>query len=171
MFFKKSGLKNFAKFTGKHQCESLFFNKVAALRPATLLKNRLWHRCFPVNFAKFLRTPFLKNTPVGNFWVSQYTDLQSHFRSANYTACIRRRNLFIYLYAIFYGEVKNNNTMLKILPFIRVLYLKQQSSILRCFCRLKYEKSVTIRFSVLYFTVRWLVHTAEKDQIKYFAQN
>ena len=37
-----------------------FFNKVA--RPATLLKNRLWHRCFPVNFAKFLWTPFLRNT-------------------------------------------------------------------------------------------------------------
>ena len=28
---------------------------------ATLLKNRKWHRCFPVNFAKFLRTPILKN--------------------------------------------------------------------------------------------------------------
>ena len=28
------------------------------LRPATLLKKRLWHRCFPVNFVKFLRTPF-----------------------------------------------------------------------------------------------------------------
>ena len=26
---------------------------------ATLLKKRLWHRCFPVNFMKFLRTPFL----------------------------------------------------------------------------------------------------------------
>ena len=25
------------------------------LRPATLLKKRLWYRCFPVNFAKFLR--------------------------------------------------------------------------------------------------------------------
>ena len=25
--------------------------------PATLLKKRLWHRCFPVNFSKFLRTP------------------------------------------------------------------------------------------------------------------
>ena len=24
-----------------------------------LLKDRLWHRCFPVNFAKFLRTSFL----------------------------------------------------------------------------------------------------------------
>ena len=28
------------------------------LRPATLSKMRLWHRCFPMNFAKFLRTPF-----------------------------------------------------------------------------------------------------------------
>ena len=30
-----------------------------SMRPVTLLKKRLWHRCFPVNFAKFLRTPFL----------------------------------------------------------------------------------------------------------------
>ena len=30
--------------------------------PATLLKKRLWHRCFPLNFAKFLRTPFLQDT-------------------------------------------------------------------------------------------------------------
>ena len=28
--------------------------------PGTLLKKRPWYRCFPVNFAKFLRTPFLK---------------------------------------------------------------------------------------------------------------
>ena len=31
---------------------------VVDLGPVTLLKKRLWHRCFPVNFAKFLRTPF-----------------------------------------------------------------------------------------------------------------
>ena len=30
--FKKSVLRNFAKFTGKHLCQSLFFNKVAGLR-------------------------------------------------------------------------------------------------------------------------------------------
>ena len=30
----------------------------SGLGPATLLKKRLWHRCFPVNFVKFLRTPF-----------------------------------------------------------------------------------------------------------------
>ena len=34
----------------------------AGLRSATLLKKRLWHRCFPVNFVKFLRTHFLQNT-------------------------------------------------------------------------------------------------------------
>ena len=31
-------LKNFAKLTGKHLCQSRFFNKVTDLRPATLLK-------------------------------------------------------------------------------------------------------------------------------------
>ena len=29
------------------------------LRPTTLLKKRLWYRCFPVNFVKFLRTPLV----------------------------------------------------------------------------------------------------------------
>ena len=34
------------------------FDNVPGLRPATLFKKRHWHRCFPVNFPKFLRTPF-----------------------------------------------------------------------------------------------------------------
>ena len=55
---EKSVLKTFAKFTGKYLFQSFFFNKVAGLRTATLLKKSLRHRCFPVNFAKFLRTPF-----------------------------------------------------------------------------------------------------------------
>ena len=58
VFCKEGALRNFAKFTIKHLCHSLFFNKVAGVRPATLLKKRPWHRYFPVNFAKFLRTPF-----------------------------------------------------------------------------------------------------------------
>ena len=33
----------------------------------TLLEKSLWHRCFPVNFAKFLRTPFLQNSSGGCF--------------------------------------------------------------------------------------------------------
>ena len=75
-------MRNLAKFAGKHLCQSLFFNKVVGLqicnfikkklwhgcfpvnfaRPTTLLNKRFWHRCFPANFAKFLRTPFLQNT-------------------------------------------------------------------------------------------------------------
>ena len=62
VFYEKGVLRNFTKFTGKHLYQSLFFNKVAVLRPATLLKKRLWHRCFPVNFVKFLRSPFLQKT-------------------------------------------------------------------------------------------------------------
>ena len=54
---KKGVLRNFSKFTGKHLCQSLFFNKVAGL------KKRLWHRRFHVNFAKFLVTP-LYRTPL-----------------------------------------------------------------------------------------------------------
>ena len=37
MFCRKGVLKNFATFTRKHLCHSLFLNKVVALRPATLL--------------------------------------------------------------------------------------------------------------------------------------
>ena len=48
---RKGVLRNFTNFTGKQLHQSLFFNKVAGLR----------HRCFPVNFMKFLRTPFLQN--------------------------------------------------------------------------------------------------------------
>ena len=60
VFFKKGVFRNFEKFTGKHLCQSLFFNKVVGLNPVTLLKKRLWNRCFLVYFARFLKTPFLK---------------------------------------------------------------------------------------------------------------
>ena len=50
-------------------CQSFFFNKVASPRLATLFKKRIWHRCFPVNFAKFLRTPsFMERLSSGCFW-------------------------------------------------------------------------------------------------------
>ena len=35
------------------------FNKVAGFRAYNFIKKRLWHRCFAVNFANFLRTTFL----------------------------------------------------------------------------------------------------------------
>ena len=41
VFCKNRVLKNFAKFTGKHLLQSLFFNKPPGLRPATLCKKRV----------------------------------------------------------------------------------------------------------------------------------
>ena len=58
----KAATGGVAKFTGKHLCRNLLINKVARLRFATLSKKRMSHRCFPVNFAKFLRTlPFMEH--------------------------------------------------------------------------------------------------------------
>ena len=64
---KEGALKNFTKFTGKHLYQSLFFHEVAGLRPASLSKKSLWHRCFPVNFVKFLRTHFYRKPPMVAF--------------------------------------------------------------------------------------------------------
>ena len=63
MFFKISALKNFAKITGKHLHQGIFFNKavgpkLASLSPATLLKKSPWPRCFTMSFEKLLRTVF-----------------------------------------------------------------------------------------------------------------
>ena len=44
------------------------FNNLLRNAEATLLKKRLCHRHFAVNFAKFLRTLFLQNTSGGCFW-------------------------------------------------------------------------------------------------------
>ena len=55
MFLKNS--KNSQENT--YSRVSFLIKLQASGRPVTLLKKRLWHRCFPVNFVKFLRTLFL----------------------------------------------------------------------------------------------------------------
>ena len=51
---KKDFFKNFAKFTEKHLRRSLYFDKVAGLRPVTLSKQRPRQTYYPVSFATFL---------------------------------------------------------------------------------------------------------------------
>ena len=84
---RKGVLRNFAKFTGKHLCHSLFFNKVAS-KVCNFIEKRLWHRCFPVTFTKFLRTPFLtehlfyRPRPGDCFWIKVFKGLDfERFRS------------------------------------------------------------------------------------------
>ena len=58
--------KMFSKISRNSQENSVpesLFNKVAGLRPATLLKTGHWHGYFPVSFAKF-RTFFYRTPPM-----------------------------------------------------------------------------------------------------------
>ena len=67
---KKVVLRNFAKFTGKHLCQSLFLNKVAGLRPAILLKKR---QVFSCEFCEISKTTFSYRTPpvAASFKISE----------------------------------------------------------------------------------------------------
>ena len=55
VFYKKRCSKKFGTIHRKTLVLEFLFNKVADLRPQTLLKKRLRHMRFPVNCAKFLR--------------------------------------------------------------------------------------------------------------------
>ena len=58
VFCRKGVLRNFTKFTGKYLCQQSLFSIKLQTDACSLLKKRLWHRFFPVNLAKFLRTRF-----------------------------------------------------------------------------------------------------------------
>ena len=73
MFFK-----NFAKSKGKQIYRSSFFDEVSGLQATTLLsKKRLRCKCFPVNFSKFLRTPFLTE----NLLTTASVDTKNSFKT------------------------------------------------------------------------------------------
>ena len=60
-------------------------------RPATLLKKRPYHRYFPVNFAKFLRRPFLTEHRRWNmFSTNMKTKMQANFALLSNRICLTR---------------------------------------------------------------------------------
>ena len=67
VFCKIGVFRNFAKLTGKHLCQSLFFDKVAGLRPATLLKKRSGTGVFLWILWNSEEHHFLQNTSGGCF--------------------------------------------------------------------------------------------------------
>ena len=69
VFCKKGVLKNYPKFTWKHLCWSIVFNKVAGLRPETLLKRDSSTGVFRWILWNFLRKPFLQNSSAGGFFL------------------------------------------------------------------------------------------------------
>ena len=88
VFYRKGVFRNFEKFTGKHLCENLLFNKVAGLRTVTLLKKRFQYKCFSVYCSKFLKAPsitehlrwLLLKTPVNQLiFREELVDLQLYY--------------------------------------------------------------------------------------------
>ena len=63
---RKGVFRDFAKFTGKYPCQSLFFNKVVDLSPATLLKKETLAQVFSCEFCKISTNTFLKE----HLWVT-----------------------------------------------------------------------------------------------------
>ena len=73
----------------ENPCASLFSIKLRA-SGLQLEKKRPWHRCFPVNFAKFLRTSFLQNT-FGRLLLRWLTQIP---RKTTYNQCTITNNSF-----------------------------------------------------------------------------
>ena len=58
----KKVLLEISQNSQENTCARVSFLIKLQTPPATLLKKSLWRRCFPVNFAKFLGTPFSQYT-------------------------------------------------------------------------------------------------------------
>ena len=64
-FAKKGFLENFTKFTGKYLCQSLFFDKVAGMRPATcnFIKKETPAHVFSYKFCEIFKNTFFYGIP------------------------------------------------------------------------------------------------------------
>ena len=92
-FYKKGVLKNFVQFPGKHLCQSLFFNK---------------EKCFSVNLAKFLRTPFLRTTS-GRPFLTRISDIHKIYINlflANDPILYPLKTLKTFGFPVFSGGIK-----------------------------------------------------------------
>ena len=60
---KKGVLRNLAKFTGRHLCQSLFFNKVAGLRPqaCNFIKKETLAQVFSCKFCEICENIFAEH--------------------------------------------------------------------------------------------------------------
>ena len=66
-FLWKKVFLEISKNSQEGTCTRVSFLIKKNLRPATLLKNTFWYSCFPMNFAKFLRTLFYRTPPADCF--------------------------------------------------------------------------------------------------------
>ena len=63
VFCEKNVLRNFTKFTGKHLCQSLFFNKVAD-SACNFIKKETLAQAFSYEFCEVSKNTFFYRTPL-----------------------------------------------------------------------------------------------------------
>ena len=60
--------KVFLEISQENTCARVSFSIKLQAESSTLLKKRIWDRCFPVYFAKYLGTLFYRTPPGDYFW-------------------------------------------------------------------------------------------------------
>ena len=149
--FQNRCFKNFAIFTGKLLCWSLFLIKLQSWRPA-FIKKTLQHMCFPVNIAEFLRTALLKNKSAGCFCVYWKGCYSYWFESSRH----KKRN-----FKNFFSKCDQIRSLLKIWSHLLKKFLMENLKVvsatflLICFVYLK-ESTCETRKNVFYFTSKAL---------------
>ena len=98
MFCKKGVLINFAKFTGKHQCQSPYFDKVVGLRSSRCSSISLFRKLPKMNLQPqlFYRAPFFKNTLCDCFCnIKLFADIESTavFNDVQFPVMIKQDNI------------------------------------------------------------------------------
>ena len=124
------------------------FNNVAGLQACNFIKKSLQHRCFPVKFAKFLRTPFftehlrwllLKITQlnVNKNIIRKNSTAEKHQNFLKHRPCLK----------------KHSNLKISVEELIRVymVYLLYCNTIISCICLCapQFFKVIVILYSQL----------------------
>ena len=111
---KTDVLKNFANFTGKHMCQSLF---IVSLKACNFIKKKLQHKCFPIIIANLLRAPILKNICkqllLCILWIFKILPWTVHF-SAWWTPMNHKQSIFIIYYSAGRERTKQFSATIKI---------------------------------------------------------
>ena len=135
---KKAVAKHFAIFTRKYLRRSVFSNKVAGLRTATLLEMRLGQKRFPVNFVKkFIETFLIEHLEwlllkvfSCKFWGSfQSSYFSEHLWMIVFRKCVLRNFAkFTWKYmcqSLFLNKVADLTSGRLLLNFSRMVHLKR----------------------------------------------
>ena len=126
--------------------------------PETLLKKGLWHRCFLVNFAKFLRTPFLQNTS-GRLLLKLFDGIVFQNAVMTLSFCVGFTGNFPILYCCKdYQNLTRDKKFLQRRFFLWFGGFESSSENVRSFLSLGLESSIScnrIFFKSGFFSIFW----------------